>query len=260
MKHFVDIVQIINNKIDLPQPIKSRIILEIFADLEDLYLLYIQKGSDPQEAAQKAKEKIDLSDDALDQLTNVHQSPFRKFIFKFSEQAQTLWERLILLILFFVVTIAIVHTISTTPFLNNASPFVYPLIALFIITILIVFFKVYQIYIKKDHDVNKLRNGMEALLSISVIGLFIGVFGYFIELLYSGEYALLLETKLSFLIITQNPNFNSILLQITNWTIRSSEMMMICFSGTIFSALAWFFLINKIINIEQAEVEYLLKQ
>lgn len=260
MKHFVDVVQIINNKLDLPQPIKSRIILEIFADLEDMYQLYVQKGFNPMEAAKKAKEKIDLSSDALEQLINIHQSYFRKFLFKFSEQAQTLWERIILVVLFLIVTIAIIHAISTTPFLTNASLFIYPLMTIFICAILIVIYKIYQLFIKKDHEIPKLRIGMQALLSFSGISLFIGIFGYFVELFYAGDYALLLETKMSFLITIFNPNFDTILFQITNWAIRSSEMMMMCFSVTIFSALAWFFLINKIINIEQSEIEYLLKQ
>jgi len=60
MTQFTPILKRINERLDLPQPTKSRIILEIASDLEDTFRFYLQKGLDEQESFQKAEEKFDL--------------------------------------------------------------------------------------------------------------------------------------------------------------------------------------------------------
>ena len=58
MTRFAPLLKSINDRLDLPQPTKSRIILEIAADLEDLYQFYQNQGMNESEAAQKAEEKF----------------------------------------------------------------------------------------------------------------------------------------------------------------------------------------------------------
>ena len=49
-KCFVSLLKKINNKLDLPQNTKSKIILEIAADLEDLSNYYLTQGLSENEA------------------------------------------------------------------------------------------------------------------------------------------------------------------------------------------------------------------
>ncbi len=46
MNRFAPLLKSINARLDLPQPTKSRIILEIASDLEDMYQFYQSQGPD----------------------------------------------------------------------------------------------------------------------------------------------------------------------------------------------------------------------
>jgi hypothetical protein len=48
MSRFRDILQHANDLLDLPQPLKSRILIESAADLEDAYQAFSQRGLDPE--------------------------------------------------------------------------------------------------------------------------------------------------------------------------------------------------------------------
>ena len=73
MKKFTLFLKSINERLSLPQPLKSQILLEVAGDLEDVYEFYKNKGLNEQEAMQKAEEKLDLTDEALSELIRVHQ-------------------------------------------------------------------------------------------------------------------------------------------------------------------------------------------
>lgn len=76
MSRFTSLLKRIDDRLKFPQPTKSRILLEIAADLEDLHLLYLERGLGEEEAAQLAEEKFDFSDKALQEFTHVHQTLF----------------------------------------------------------------------------------------------------------------------------------------------------------------------------------------
>ncbi len=57
MKQFESQLKKINNKLDLPQPVKSRIVLEIAADMEDTFNFYFDKGMNEKDALQKTSIK-----------------------------------------------------------------------------------------------------------------------------------------------------------------------------------------------------------
>jgi len=131
MTQFTPILKRINDSLDLPQPIKSRIILEMASDLEDAYIFYLQKGLNKNEAAQKAEEKFILTDEALSELTQIHQPLFRKFMDKLFDQAQTRWEKVILFLVLLSITTIGLKIIFTTQFFFRASNFVWLILCLF---------------------------------------------------------------------------------------------------------------------------------
>ena len=69
----------INNKLELPQPTKSRIILEISADLNDAYHAFQSQGMSKKEAVEAAKQKFDLDKRSLNELVYIHQTSFRRW-------------------------------------------------------------------------------------------------------------------------------------------------------------------------------------
>ena len=96
MKKFAPLLQSINKNLDLPQPEKSRILLEIGGDMNDMYDLLISQGSNEEQAEQKVKEKFEMTKKSLSELVDVHQTGFRRWMDKLSAQAQSRWERVIL--------------------------------------------------------------------------------------------------------------------------------------------------------------------
>ena len=257
MKKFTPILKRINEKLDLPQPTKSRIILEIASDLEDTYHLYLKKGLSEQEAVQKAVEKFSLTDDALIELTSIHQSFFRKLMDKLSDQGQTRWERFVLFLVLLSVIIVGVKVVFSAHFFLQASKYIFPILGSFFGVVMISFAKIYQFYIKKDHHIKNLHKGLSTILILGSINLFLGVFGYIIEL-YSFPRTPMYSGLFDAIVTVLNTN-DQTFFRTVEQIMKCSSMAMVCTFVTIFTALVWFFLYNKIRKIEQAEAAFLLE-
>jgi len=104
MNPFRSILKKINSNLNLPQPQKSRILLEIAGDLLDLYQYYLNQGYSEEEAKQKAEIKLALDQNSIAEMVNLHNSGFRKLFTRLSQQTQTKWEQAgilaVLLVLF----------------------------------------------------------------------------------------------------------------------------------------------------------------
>ncbi|MBC8182443.1 hypothetical protein H8E88_15190 [candidate division KSB1 bacterium] len=259
MKQFTPILKRINKRLNLPQPTKSRIILEIACDLEDAYNFYLEKGMSEEDAIKKSGEKFDLTGEALDELVIVHQTLFRKFLDKIAGQTQSLWERIILCFVFLIIVVLSAQTFIFTPFFLHASKFVWPSLGIFFSVIILSLPKFFYLYIKKDHQLAKLYKGLHSILFLGVINLSIGVFGYLKELYSAGVSGLFFISYLGFLVNWHVPGSDNNLVNITQWMIKSSSLVMFCILVTIFTSAIWFFLLNKITKIEQAESMYLLQ-
>jgi hypothetical protein len=261
MNRFHDFLKEIGGKLEIPQPIKSRIILEIAADLEALYQHYLKQGNGKNAALKKAQEKIDFSDDALRQLTQIHASSLQKYLDKLSEHAQTRWERSSLGIILLTISVPSVYQIIITEFFRNASVFIWPILAITIFAGIIFLLKFYQIFIKKDHAVYKIHEGLSLIFILAAGSLVVTVCGYFVEL-YSLKSENLFYAMNPLLLVLLNldiPAHNDILIPTAQWLIKSSSMVMFGLLATIFILLFWFVLSVKVKNIEEAESSTLLK-
>ena len=258
MNPFNPLLKRINDKLDLPQPAKSRIVLEIAADLDDLYRIYRDQGLSEEEALRKAQEKFDIDDEALSELVQIHQSSFRRMMDKITEQGQTRWERIVLIIAVLLIVIISTRVIFTTPFFLEASKFVWPLLGIAFCVFILFFIKFYNIYIKKDHKLKRLRRGLSLLLFLAGCSLAVGVFGYYMELFLAKEGDSVLGAY--FMMTTVVPDSEKTLVDLTNWFIRSSSLVMVSMIVTIIAALIWFVLMNKVNKIEQAEAAFLLEE
>jgi hypothetical protein len=258
MKKFAPLLKLISKNLDLPQPEKSRILLEICGDMKDMYDLFISQGSNEQEAERKVKEKFEMTKKSLSELVDVHQTGFRRWMDKLSAQAQSRWERVIISIFILVIAVLGIKLFLSTPLLSESSYFIWIIFAIFLIISLLIILKIYQLYIKKDHRIKNLRSGLPAILFWGFMCLIIAATGYFIELLGAGEYNLLMDTKLVFLVANTEPNYSQILKDISQWSARSSSMVLVGLLVSMVSSIFWFIFENKASKIEQAEVEQLL--
>jgi len=258
MNPFKPLLIEINKKLKLPQPTKSRIILEIAADLNDAYYFYLEQGISEKEAIEFAKQKFDLDELSLNQLIRVHQSSFRRWFDNLSTTAQTWWERLILICLLAFILISGGLTIMRAPLVEQANPFVWIIFVLAIIGCSVFTQKVFQIYIKKDHQLATVKRGIPFLLFVSGLSLITCMWGYYWQLYNFKEYGHILETKMIYLLHTTDASFPQVYQDLIDWMIASSSFVMIGMLAAIFFGFMWYFLVIKISKIEEAEAAILL--
>jgi hypothetical protein len=260
MEKFRSVLREINNKLDLPQPTKSRIILEIAADLIDAFDIFKKQGFDDKEALLKAKNTFKLDKKNLDDLILIHQTPFRKWFDKLSERGQNMLERIIFSIIMIIVIVSGFYTALESNFVLEAGSFIWVIFAIFLLASTLFIIKVYQIYIKKDHTLQKIKRGVSSLLGLSGTALLICIGSYFWELYAFGQYAHILETKMIYLLHTKDPVFPQMFRDMIDWMISSSAFIMISIVFSVLIAFMWFIIMNKISKIEAAEAEMLLAE
>ena len=260
MENFKTVLREINDNLDLPQPTKSRIILEIAADLNDAFNMYKQQGLDDKEASLKAKTTFKLNKKNLNDLIKIHQTPFRKWFDQLSERGQNMLERTIFSIIMILVVISGFYTAFASKIVLEVSSFIWIIFVVFLVALTLFILKVYHIYIKRDHTLEKIKRGVSGLLILSASVIILCVIGYFLELFRFGNYAHILETKMIYLLYTTDPVFPQIFWEMIDWMITSSAFIMTSMLFSILIAFMWFILMNKISKIESAEAEVLLAE
>jgi len=256
MNQFTDLLRNLNSKIDLPQPAKSRIILEIAADLNDTYHLYQKRGLSKTEAANKAREKFELSDEIISDLSSIHTNLFRQWLDRTIGKSQALWEKVLFITIFLFLLISTVYIVTKNPFFAEASLFVYPILAALIMATILWSVKFYQLYIKKDHRLKRLRYGLSWFKILGLINLFTGISGYFLELYLSKAEVLFLGPL--FIILIQDTNEE--LLSIIELLSKNASLILICMLVIMITAILWLIIVEKINSIEQAEAAMLLNE
>jgi hypothetical protein len=245
VNRFADILKRTGDRLDLPQPEKSRILLEIASDLEDLYDLYRGPGLDEEEAARRAGEKLAVSDEALAQLVQIHESSFRKLLSRISDQAQTRWERVLLTALVVFIALFAGRELFSSQLYARAGIFAWPILAVGLMTVFVAVFRFYALYIKRDHDIRRLRAGLAWLIAGGCAGIVIGMYGAVIET-YRAVRASIANIEMS--------------LQYTiACALRCSAMLIVSLLTATAAFCLWFVLVNKARSIEQAEASWLIE-
>lgn len=245
MKRFTEILRQTNERLDLPQPIKSRIILEMAADLEDLYQFHRNRGLDESDALREAKDAFNLSPGALEQLVEIHTTPFRRFLDRLSAQAQTFWERIFLALLLVFFAVFIGPSLLRSEMLVHAGVFLWPIAGTTFAALYLATRKIYDLYIKKDHRVRPLRRGLTLLIALAGVDVVIGIQGFIF----------LVHSSFTLFLITTGPMNQDL----GKWMIQSSATAVVSLLVAIITAVIWFVLANKVAAIERAEVVYLLE-
>jgi hypothetical protein len=245
MSQFAPLIREISERLCVPQPARSRILLEIAADLDDLYEHYLDRGLAPEEAATRTRATLELSDEALASLIRIHQPPLRRLLDQLSVQVRTVWERVTLVVIALFIVVLTVNEVLTTRLLITASRFVWPLAAIAVVAAVIALAKIYTLYLKQDHDLRLLRRGLDSLLFLPVTILVLGFFGLIVELYMTARHIV--------------ADYDWIYLHLTDFLIRASAAMMVSMLLAIAIAVVWFVLLTKVQSIERAETEVFMK-
>ncbi len=246
MKRFARHLKRIDERLDLPQPERSRIILEIASDMEEMFRFYVARGLDEEEAARKSGEMFDLSDEALSQLVDIHISPFNRFFDKLSQQARTRWEKTMLAAVVLIIAALSGREGLSSGFIRQAGAFVWPVIGISFLACVMALVFLYRLYLRKARDAKGLRSGLTPFLMLGGASLVTGFFGLAVELYRAaravtgvGDGALGLGIR---------------------WALTCSAMMMTSLLAAIGCGLIWFVLAGRVRSIEMAEAEWLLEE
>ena len=258
MKRFVRQLQSVEARLDLPQPLKARILLEIAADMEDLFIHYTESGLDTEEATSRVEEKMDITDESLQALIQVHKSGFQKLLDQVELETRSRWEKIILVFTILIVAALSMRTVIAIPMITRASHFVWPILGIGLIGLIVFIAKAYHLYIRKDHEIRTLRKGIPSLLFFAGVSFVVGILGYFLELFKAGDHGYLMDYKIIFILTPHRMGSDVDLERLTTWMMQSSSMIMVSILVTISMAILWFILVNKVQKIERITAEWLL--
>ncbi len=126
MNRFADVLNQARDRLDIPEPSRTRIVLEMAADLEDSYQYYLDQGHEEAEATRMAKEAFGTSEEALRHLSKVHGSGIGGMADRVSGQAGRVWARFLLVVLVVFEIWLAVLVLTEEAFRVYVSPFVWP--------------------------------------------------------------------------------------------------------------------------------------
>jgi hypothetical protein len=182
MSRFADTLRHINQRLSLPEPSRSRVLLEIAADLEGLYEHFSAQGKDDAEAIALALEHAELSDAALERLVEVHTAQPGRLSDRLSERTAAGWERVLLVLVALFALGLIGREIATLRLFEQASAFVWPLTGVAVVGLALMLCKACQLLFRRGHELGSLRRGLPTLLSLSVLSVLVGGLGCLIEM------------------------------------------------------------------------------
>ena len=243
MSRFAAVLRKISDGLDLPQPTRSRILLEMAGDLEDLYEYHRAEGLDEDQAVRRAEEAFAASEEALKHLARIHEAD-GGLTDRVVRQAGTWWEKTLLVTWLAAVVLATRAVVTEVHFFAIISPFVWPIVVLAAGAFIFTAWKLYGLF-GKPRDPRRLRSGLGTLLFLATASLALSACGFFYHLRW---YAFQTWEKAP----------ETVFMMFGNWTLAISSMMIIGLLTAIFAALAWFVLANLVARVENREAQALL--
>jgi hypothetical protein len=238
MTDFAPLLRGIATRLPVSEPARSRILLEIATDVEDLFHHLTETGSDEDEAFAAVTEQFDLSDEALQELARIHSSPLSRSLDGLSGQARSPWERVVLgLVVLFVIPGLVGGLILQPRLFRDASVLVYGLVGLLILGLGVGVWKSAVLFGPAGNRTPVPRRGIRILPGLALLLFSLGFAGIWVELYRCA------------LAIRANPV--NPLRNLVEWLYMASATMVVALSGGLLVGLLWFFLENRAGHLEE---------
>lgn len=245
MSRFARVLSDADARLMVPEPARSRILLEIAADMEDLHGAYLSKGLSDEDAEAAVKEHFDLSEDVLRELVRVHDTPLQRSLEDLSGHARGAWPRLLMVILALLVIVASGSLLFRGQLYRDASSLVWILMPILALGLVTAVGQAHRMYKARDDWNPSLGSGLGRLLGFAALILVVAVCGLWVEL-YLGA-----------LRIRAVPG--EALIHLVGWLHMASATLVIALSGTLVLGFLWFFLVSRVRRQELAAVAELLE-
>jgi hypothetical protein len=234
MSRFNAFLHTTGERLALPKATRSLILVEIASDLEDLFQHYLREGLSEDEAAAKAEEKVDMSDEALAELVRIH-SEARGWSDRIVRRMQPLWERVAmdLIVLFFVASLVLGAGFKLFEYHNG---FVWPILGIFVL--LSIVFIVHMARFSDHMSPRRLRESLATPLFLGAASLVVGFAGTGIEF-YRTMMRMAGDSEHA------APLF-------ARFVLEGTATLAIALLVTIAAGIAWFFLAGRVARFEDA--------
>lgn len=245
MNPFAPTLKTIYDSLDLPQPEKSRILLEISGDMEDCYHNLLDSGLGEKAALQQTEERFRLDARTLQALIQIHMPPIKRLMDRFSRQAQSRWEKTLLLLLLCIILAFSGPDLISMQMIRDAGKYAWPVLSFALVGMFVFLYKLYHLNLKQSYEIRRVRDGMIFLLFLGGAGVMTGIVGTCTETVCFLRDAMIYS--------------DHILKLLVHLLMRNSALMTMGILNAIFMGIGWFILMRKIEDIEQSEVRILLK-
>ena len=132
MSRFAQVLSDADSRLMVPEPARSRILLEIAADMEDLHGAYLGKGLSEEAAEVAVRDHFDLSEDVLRELVRVHDTPLQRSLENLSGHARGVWPRFLMVALALFVTVGSGSLLFSGQLYRDASGLVWILMPILV--------------------------------------------------------------------------------------------------------------------------------
>ncbi len=228
-------------RLRLPRPVRSRILLELAADLEDLEHALRLDGVPTDEARRRAMETLLPRADALSDLAGLHRPLYRRLVDRFSDPVRHRFERMSLFVSGGGLFLLGVTWLGRLDLLTDPSAFLWPLLGLALAVLVFGAWKGFELFVKRDHGLHQLRRGLWVLPVAAAMATVIAMAGAALDF-----YALAARL---------NTDVSSQGVEVLRWLRRDMAMLSI---GLLISSIAgvlWLVISVGLARVEQSEAE-----
>jgi len=244
MNEFGSVLRSLSDRLDLPQPARSRVLIEVAADLADLEALYVERGASLEDARAKAVERLDLCDEAIRELVRVHGSPLRRGLDRLGERGRRRWERLALAALLVFLLAGTRALLPSQGLLADAGSGLLIIAIVAIPGILLAVSKAYALWGRDEYDPLRLRRGLDAILVLGGLTVATGLTLWWFGLRRVAEAA------------AASPDLAA--KYFADWLTAGSATVVVGFQAAILLGILWLVLAGRTAQVERGEAEILL--
>ncbi len=262
MSKFSSFLRSIDENLNLPETARAQIIIEMNADMEDMYDSLVQHGANEAEAIRKTIEAFTMEPETIHELEKIHQTMFRKILYKAFHGSRIISEKAIFYLGIGILALLSVYTLSELPPQTQSNKVVISMFGMVLAAFIFSLTKFYQIFVKKDFIIRRIKSGLMPLIYLAGMNLFIGIGGYYFQLFKSGLKGIIWETKLLLLTIPGEhiQALETDFRQMTDDMIQLYTIMIVGLIGAFLILLLWFFLLGKVSALINNEYRKLLSE
>ena len=245
MTRFANVVEQNRERLQIPEPARTRILLEIASDLEDSYQHYLEQGCDQEEATRRAEETFGTSEESVHLLERVYRAGVGGVGERFTQQIGTLWAKFLMVALLAFEILLAFRILSDRTFFVYPSPFLWPIAVLALAAFLFTIWKLVQIFSRPSADWRRLRTGLGIPLFFAGAALAVTALGFLFHMQ-------------RFFRLNWERAPETLFMNFAGWMATISSMMTIGLLTATLAGLLWFVLSWLVARSEAREIEGLL--